>query len=245
MASFINSIRNITSDPWWFVKLVAYSAIVFYVLDQGYYQRNNPNYVVVYILLVVIGMGCASFMMHKNINNQRPILPSLFSIFHFIPKSIGASLVSLPGILLFILTANYLYNNFDFEPFVAFIVYLCVTLFFVPFILVPTVLYSVNGSFTDAFKISNIYEASGNFTVQFAGYLIQYFFIMGFATYLVYTTILEMLGDHVGLLILKSFVIVISFLSVFSFSSDLYQDVIPELKEKTKKRRKKFNKVNF
>ena len=44
MASFINSIRNITSDPWWFVKVVAYSAIVFYVLDQGYYQRNNPNY---------------------------------------------------------------------------------------------------------------------------------------------------------------------------------------------------------
>ncbi len=237
MASFINSIRNITSDPWWLVKVVVYSAIVFYVLDQGYYQRNNPNYAIAYIILAVIGMGCASFLMHKNINNERPILPSLFSIFELIGKSIGASLVALPGALLFLLVVNYLYDNFEFEPFVAFVVYLCVTLFFVPFIFVPTVLYSVNGSFTDAFKISNIYEASGNFTVQFAGYLLQYAFIMGFATYLIYTTILEMLGDHVGLLILKSFVIVLSFLSVFSFSSDLYQDVIPELKEKTKKRK--------
>ena len=71
MASFVNSIRNITSDPWWFVKVVVYSAIVFYVLDQGYYQRNNPNYVIAYVLLVVLGMGCASFLMHKNINNRR------------------------------------------------------------------------------------------------------------------------------------------------------------------------------
>ena len=211
MASFVNSIRNITSDPWWFVKVVVYSAIVFYVLDQGYYQRNNPNYVIAYVLLVVLGMGCASFLMHKNINNRRPILPSLFSIFDLIGKSIGSSLVALPGLLLFILSANYLYENFEFEPFVAFVVYLCVILFFAPFIFVPTVLFSVNGRFSDAFKLSNIYEASGNFTVQFAGYILQYAFIMGFATYLVYTTILEMLGDHVGLLILKAFVIVLSF----------------------------------
>ena len=239
MASFVNSIRNITSDPWWFVKVVVYSAIVFYVLDQGYYQRNNPNYVIAYVLLVVLGMGCASFLMHKNINNRRPILPSLFSIFDLIGKSIGSSLVALPGLVLFILSANYLYENFEFEPFVAFVVYLCVILFFAPFIFVPTVLFSVNGRFSDAFKLSNIYEASGNFTVQFAGYILQYAFIMGFATYLVYTTILEMLGDHVGLLILKAFVIVLSFLSVFSFCSDLYQDVIPELKEKVKKRKPK------
>ena len=239
MASFINSIRNLTSDPWWLVKIAAFSAIVFYVLDQGYYQRNNPNYVVVYILLTVLGMGVASFLMNKNINNRRPILPSLFSVFELIWKSIGASLVSLPGILLFLLSVNALYDNFEFEPFVAFVVYLCVTVFFVPFIFVPTVLYSVNGSFTDAFKFKHIYDASGNFTVQFAGYIIQYAFIMGFATYLVYITILEMLGDHVGLLVLKAIVIVISFLSVFSFSSDLYEDVIPTIQKKVKKKKRK------
>ena len=101
------------------------------------------------------------------------------------------------------------------------------------------VLYSVNGNLTDAFKFNIIYEASGNYTVQFASYLIQYVFIMGFATYLVYITILEMLGDHVGLLILKAVVIVISFLSVFSFSSDLYQDVIPEIKKRQDKKRRR------
>ena len=110
---------------------------------------------------------------------------------------------------------------------------------FVPFIFVPLVLYSVNGKLTDAFRFNLIYEASGNYTVQFASYLLQYALIMGFATNLVYITILEMLGDHVGLLILKAVVIVISFLSVFSYSSDLYQDVIPEIKEKTQKRQRK------
>lgn len=239
MASFINSIRNITSDPWWFVKLSFFSAVVFFVLDQGYYQSNNESYMIVYLLLCMFGFGCASFLMNRNINNRSPILPSFFNIPVLIKDSICASIVAIPGTVLFCLVVNYLYENFEFEPFVAFVVYLCVTLFFVSFIFVPMVLYSVNGNMSDAFKFNIIYEASGNYTVQFAGYLIQYAFIMGFATYLVYITILEMLGDHVGLLILKAVVIVISFLSVFSFSSDLYQDVIPELKKRQDKRMRK------
>ena len=56
MASFINSIRNITSDTWWFVKLAFFSAVVFFVLDQGYYQRNNDSYIVAYILLCMLGI---------------------------------------------------------------------------------------------------------------------------------------------------------------------------------------------
>lgn len=239
MASFINSIRNLTSDPWWFVKIAVFSTIVFYVLDQGYYQRNNPNYIYVYILLAVFGMGCASFLMNRNITNKTPLLPSLFSIPELLWKSVFASLVALPGTLIFLLIVNYVYENFEFEPFVAFVIYLCITLFFVSFIFVPLVLYSVRGSLNDAFRFKHIIDASGNFTVQFAGYLIQYAFIMGFATYLVYITILEMLGDHVGLLILKCVVIVISFLSVFSYSSDLYQDVIPEIKIPQKRKRGK------
>ena len=236
MASFINSIRNLTSDPWWFVKVSFFSAIVFLVLDQGYYNRENPNYVIVYIILAVFAMGTASILMHRNINNLSPILPSLFSIPELVIKSIGTSLVALPGLLLFGLSVNFVADNFEFEPFVSFVVYLCIVLFFVPFIFVPTVLYSVRGSFTDAFKIQAIIDAAGNYTVQFASYLLQYVFIIGFATYLIYTVILEMLGDHVGLLILKCVVIVLSFLSVFSYSSDLYVDVIPELKIKQKRK---------
>ena len=239
MASFINSIRNITSDTWWFVKLAFFSAVVFFVLDQGYYQRNNESYIVAYILLCMLGLGCAAFLMNRNINNRSPILPSFFNILGLIKDSIFSTIVAIPGTVFFGLVVNYIYNNYEFEPFVAFVIYLCVTLFFVPFIFVPLVLYSVNGKLTDAFRFNLIYEASGNYTVQFASYLLQYALIMGFATYLVYITILEMLGDHVGLLILKAVVIVISFLSVFSYSSDLYQDVIPEIKEKTQKRQRK------
>ena len=240
MASLINSIRNITSDSWWLVKIAVFSAIVFFVLDQGYYQRNNPNYIVAYIMLAVLGMGCASIMMHRNINNLSPILPSLFNIPEWILKSICSSIVVVPGVVLFGVSVNAIYSNFEFEPFVAFVVYLCVTLFFVPFIFVPVVLYSVNGKLADAFRFNLIYEASGNYTVQFAGYLIQYALIMGFSVYLVYFTISEMLGDHVGLLILKAVVIVISFFSVFSFSSDLYQDVIPEIPVKVKKKKRRY-----
>ena len=123
MASFINSIRNLTSDPWWLIKVTAYSAVVFYVLDQGYYFRNDQSYAAVYVLLAVLGLGCASFLIHQNINNKRPVLPGLFNVFGVVFKSIGSSLVALPGILLFLLSVNYLYSNFEFEPFVAFVVY--------------------------------------------------------------------------------------------------------------------------
>jgi len=237
MASLINSIRNVTSDPWWFVKLAFFSAIIFYILYNSYdYPAGNPNLTVIYIVISFLYLGCAAVCMHRNINNKNPFFPGLFSIPEVLIKSIGAAIAIIPGLLIYYACMTFVQNNFVFEPFVMGVIYICVTLFFSPFIFIPVVLYSVNGKITDAFRFNIIFEASGNFVVQFLSYMLQYALIFVTSTLVVYFLLLEMLGDHVSLLILKCIVIVLTFFSIFSYCSDLYGDVIPLIKEKKKQR---------
>ena len=241
MASLINSIRSIGSDPWWFVKLSMFSAALFFLIDENLnYPGGDPNLVPVFITVVAIMIGCAGVAMNRNINNKTPLFPSLFSIPEVIIKSILLSLIVLPGALIYYLAITFVQANFSFEDdFIYFVIYTCLTIFISPFIFVPAVLYSVNGKFTEALKINYLFEAAGNFAVQFASYLLQYCLIIGSFTILIYFLLYEMLGDHFSLLILASTVIVISFFSVFLFSSDLYQDVIPEIKDKRLEKQKK------
>ena len=240
MASLINSLRSIASDPWWVVKISFFVCILFFVMDNDLnYPNGNPALTPVYMVLFVIMLGCASIAMHRNINNKTPLFPSVFNIFEIISKSICATIAILPGMLIYSVVISFIQKNIMLEPFVMTVIYICVTLFFVPFIFIPVVLYSVNDSLIDAFNLKNIYEGSGNFTVQFLSYTLQFVFIMGVSTYVIYTLLLEMLGDNLSLLILKCIVIVISFFSVFIFCSDLYEDVIPELKKKQKKKLKR------
>lgn len=240
MASLINSVRSITSDSWWIVKLGLLSSVLFVVMDNDLnYPNGNPALVPVYAAIFVLMLGCASIAMHRNINNKIPLFPNLFNIPELIIKSIGATISILPGLLIYYTIVSFVQKNIVYETFVMSVIYICITLFFVPFIFIPVVLYSVNGKLTDAFNLKNIYEGSGNFAVQFLSYILQFIFIICVVTYLIYTVLLEMLGDHVSLLILKSIVIVISFFSVFIYCSDLYEDVIPELKKKEKKKLKR------
>ena len=239
MASLINSIRSITSDQWWFVKLGIFAAILFFVMDNDLnYPNGNPALTPVYIVIFVIMLGCASVAMHRNINNKTPLFPNMFNVFEIMNKSICSAIAILPGSLICYSCFYFIQKNILFESFVMFVMYLCVLLFFSPFIMIPVVLYSVNGSLFDAFNIKNIYEGSGNFVVQFLSYILQFIFFICLVTYCIYFFLLQMLGDHVGLLILKTIVIVISFFSLFIFCSDLYEDVIPELKKKKKQKPK-------
>ena len=235
MASLVNSLRNIASDPWWFVKIALFSAVIFYILYSSYdYQAVTPDLAVIYIVITVLFLGCAAVSMHRNINNKTPFFPGLFSIGEVLIKAIGASAAILPGFLLYYCCMTFVYKYVVLEPFVMGVIYLFVTLFFSPFVFVPAVLYSVNGRLTDAFNFGIIFNSSGNFTVQFLSYIIQYALIFVTMTLCVYFFILEMLGDNVGLLILKCVAIVLTFFSIFSYCSDLYGDVIPEIKEKKK-----------
>ncbi|MCD7779429.1 MAG: hypothetical protein LUH05_02005, partial [Candidatus Gastranaerophilales bacterium] len=86
-----------------------------------------------------------------------------------------------------------------------------------------------------------ILNASGNYVVQFLSYLIQYILILCSVTLCIYFLLLNMFGDHVSLLVLKSILIVISFFSIFIFSSELYGDVIPEIKVKKVKSKRKIS----
>lgn len=240
MASLINSLRSITSDPWWFVKIAIFSAVLFFVIDNDLnYPNGNPALTPLYIVIFVIMLGFASIAIHRNINNKTPLFPGVFDIFEIINKSICATIAILPGGLLCYVCIAFVGRNFAFEPFVMGVIYACILIFFVPFIFIPVVLYSVNGNLIEAFKLNNIYEGSGNFTVQFLSYLLQFAFFICLGTYCIYIFLLQMLGDHVSLLILKCVVIVVSFFSVFIFCSDLYEDVIPELKKKEKKKLKR------
>lgn len=240
MASLVNSIRSIASDPWWVVKLAFFSSVLFVVMDNDLnYPNGNPALVPVYISIAVIMLGCASIAMHRNLNNITPLFPSFFSVFEVINRSICSVIAILPGAAIYYFCISFVKTNFVFEPFVMGVIYTCITVFFAPFIFIPLVLYSVNGKLTDAFKLKNIFDGSGNFVVQFLSYIIQFVFIIGVFTFLIYTVLLEMLGDHVSLLILKCIVIVVSFFSVFIFCSDLYEDVIPEIKKKQKPKSKR------
>ncbi len=240
MASLINSLRSIASDPWWVVKISFFACILFFVMDNDLnYPNGNPALTPVYMVIFVAMLGCASIAMHRNINNKTPLFPSVFNIFEIISKSVCATIAILPGILIYSVVISFIQNKIVLEPFVMAVIYICVTLFFVPFIFIPVVLYSVNANLFDSFNFKNIYEGSGNFTVQFLSYLLQFAFFICLGTYCIYIFLLQMLGDHVSLLILKCVVIVVSFFSVFIFCSDLYEDVIPELKKKEKKKLKR------
>lgn len=237
MASLINALRSISGDPWWPVKLAVFMSVLFFLSDNNLnYPNGNPSLVPAFAVFWSLMLGTVVVTMHRNINNKTPLMPSLFNIFDIFIKSIGGLIAILPGSLLYYCAISFIQQNILFEPFVMAVIYICVTAFFSPFIFVPLVLFSAKGNILDAFRLKNIIDASGNFIVQFLSFVLQFAFIICTITYLFYITLLEMLGDHVSLLILKCIVIVISFFTFFIYCSDLYEDTIPEIKVKAKKK---------
>ncbi|MCD7739952.1 MAG: hypothetical protein LUH11_01195 [Candidatus Gastranaerophilales bacterium] len=237
MASLIDSIREIKTDPFWLIKIVFFSAILFAVLYISYdYEPDDTSILILEGALTLIFLGCASVAMNRNINNKSPLFPGLFDILEVIIKMIGSTIAILPGLLIYYMCIVFVHNNFNFEPFTMYLIYTGVTIIFSSFIFVPVVLYSAKGKLTDAFNIKNILNAAGNFSVQFMSFIIQYILIFCSITLLIYFTLLNMLGDNVSLLILKCIVIVVSFFSLFLFCSDLYGEVIiiPEPVKKKK-----------
>ncbi len=240
MASLINAVRSICGDPLWIIKLGIFAAVLVVLYDNNLdFPNGNPQLVPLFAFVYLLMFGSAVVTMHRNINNKTPLLPGPFSILDIIIKSLGGLVAVLPASLLYYVAIEYIRQNIVFEPFVMTVIYIIVTAIFSPFIFVPLVLFSAKGNIIDAFKIKNILDASGNFVVQFLSFILQYAFIVCTVTYLVYITLLEMLGDHISLLILKCIVIVISSFIFLIYCSDMYQDVIPEIKEKTPKKLKR------
>lgn len=240
MANIINAIRNISSDTWWFVKIVVMAAPIFYFFENTSPATFDFNSFVPYLgLFSVLYLGVAAVLMNRNIQNKSPLMPSLFSIPEYIVKSIGLSIVSIPTYILYFMSMAFVYNNVELETYMMVIIYVAVTLLFAPFIFIPSVLYSVNGKVTEAFNFKIILECGGNFCVQFLSFLLQYVFTILLVAGLFFHWFKNMLEDPMLLNVTVSITIVVSFLTLYSYCSDMYGDVIAHLPEKKKKKKSK------
>lgn len=240
MASLINAVRSMCGDPLWIVKLGIFAAVLVFLYDDNLnFPNGNPQLVPLFIAVYLLMFGCGVVTMHRNINNKSPLIPGPLCILDIILKALGGAIAVLPASFLYYVSIEYIRQNIVFEPFIMAVIYIIVTAFFAPFIFVPLVLFSARGNILDAFRIKNILDSSGNFIVQFLSFILQYAFIICTVTYLIYVTLLEMLGDHISLLILKCIVIVISAFAFMIYCSDMYQDIIPAIKEKASKKSKR------
>ncbi len=243
MANIVNALRNVSSDSWWFIKILVMAVPIFYFFEYTSPATFDFNSFVPYLVVFsVLYLGVAAVMMHRNIQNKAPLLPSLFTLPEYIVKSIGLSIVSLPMYVLYFMSMTFVYNTVELETYLMVIIYVAITLLFAPFIYIPSVLYSVNGKITEAFNFKIIFECGGNFCVQFLSFLLQYVFTIFFVTMLFFHWFKNMLEDPLLLNITVSLSIVLSFLTLYSYCADMYGDTIAQLPEKQKK--KKFKTVD-
>lgn len=240
MASVWNALRNISSDSWWAVKILVLAIPVYFIVDGTFLSAlTEEEKLIVYLILGALYLGFVGVLMHRNINNKTPLMPSLFSIPELIVKSICMSIISLPLFAIYFACINAIYTHVIFEPFIMLVIYICVTLFFSPFLFIPAVLYAVNGKISDAFNFKCIFEGGGNFSVQILSFAIQYAFTIFFASFLFYQLFLNMVSDSTALNIIVSIASVLSFLTFYSFCSDMYNEQIPPLPEKKVKKKLK------
>jgi hypothetical protein len=235
MASLINSIRNISSDTFWVLKLSIFVVALFFLKDKDLnYPTGDPNLVPFFIFVYFVMLGFAGVAMHRNIHNKTPLFPNIFDLPELVWMAVGGTITVLPASFLYYVAFNFVNTNFVFDDFIMFVINLVLLLVFTPFIFTPFVLFTVNRNLFQAFNIMNILEGAGNFIVQAGAYILQYIFTIGILTMLFYYLFVGMLGDHMILLVLKCIVIVISFFSILLYCSDLYEDVIPAIKVKNK-----------
>lgn len=232
----INSIRNLTSDSLWFIKLAVYAAPIFYFLNYDMAKKlTSQDILYVILILSTVYFGTAAFIMHKNIVNESPILPSLFTLPSLIKDMVFASILSIPVVCITYYLALLIISNFQSEPVVFWIVTVCLALFISPFLLIPITLYSARRKFTDAFKVSIFVDCAGNFIVSFLTFVLIGIFVFGCSWAVLYYGLVYMLTDSTLVNMINSFYIVLVFFSLYSFCSDCYGEVISKIKEKKKK----------
>ena len=82
MASIINAFRNIISDSSWFLKVVLMAVPVFTVLNYMLGQSGGIDEKTIALAggVLCLYIGCGTYMMNRNINNNSPILPNILGI---------------------------------------------------------------------------------------------------------------------------------------------------------------------
>ena len=238
MAGAIAAYRNVTNDPLWMIKIPILSIPLFlYFYDSKMITTIFRSEYIYLAILYVFYLGVSSVMIHRNIRNKVPILPSFFSVFSVMGRMIGCFIVSfVPTVLLIV--SMFLIDNFfeGYEYFIIIILKIIAALILFPFICIPVVIYSVNGNLIDLFKVKNIFSLSGDFMSSFIGYIFQCTFLFGVFTFIIKGTF-YLIWDNkfIGIPILYSIVSVMLFLMFFSWASDLYGQIIPEIPEKKRR----------
>ena len=238
MANAINAMKNITSDKIWFIKVAVLAIPVYaYLTEDNFIPMFFVTDLNFWVVLSLLYLGVSSVLIHRNLKNKVPILPSFFDIIDVIRRSICSAIVALPGLASLFAVLYLLHTYFQYlsENLMFWAHVLCI-LILLPFIIVPIVIYSVNGKLTDIFRVRNLQSASGDFIISFILFIIQYALTLGVFTYLVYAAFKSFYGENfIGIPILFAFVITFTFLAVFSWAADLYEQVIPAIEEKQRR----------
>lgn len=232
MSGVINAFRNITSDPLWIIKIAVYSIplYLYFAYKKAVLSLFIHDYIF-YVALSVFYIGISSILMNRNIHNKRPILPFFLDLFEFIVKTIGSVLASLPILMIICYLIYFIDNTLVLrDASVLNIVKISAVVLLFPFVCMPVVIFSANGKLIDVIKSFHVFFDCGSFIENFLLFLIQSIFTMGITVILIYFAIKQYIGlDSVYAYAFYSFSVSLYILMFFSWASDLYGDVIPEI----------------
>ena len=238
MAGVITAFKNITSDPLWFVKIGVFSIPLYlFFTDKKLILSFFPDEFIFYLVLGCFYLGISSVLINRNINNKSPILPFILDIIELIKKTIGAVISTIPSLVIIVLLLHFIDTSLNLkEIYIMNIIKISVVVLMFPFLCIPVVIYSARGKILDVIRSSRIFFDSGSFIEHFLWFLIQSIFIVGIASFLLYMGLKQYVGtNNIYVYILYSFLITLYILMIFSWASDLYGDVIPEVKDKNRK----------
>ncbi len=241
MAGIIDSLRNISTDMWWFPKLLCLGYLAFLLIfNIDYLMAHQQSLIALASITSVLFMGSVSILMKRNINNEAPILPGILDFPELILRSVITTLFMAPASLFLYFILKYLIENPFFEQPIHGIIIGFVTLIFTPFIFIPTVLFAARSKIKDGFRFDLILKGGGDFIVKILLYIIQVFFFLYIPSFLFYLAIKAMMGEESSVIYMFiGFAMTVTFFSFFSYISDLYEESIPVIKSKKIK-----NKVN-
>ncbi len=235
MASLVNAIRNLEGDRFWLFKTLIFASPIMLIYKNEAFINNSINIkIIILALILILHMGCGIIISNRNINNKSPILPNLFAIHEIILHGIVSFLLAAPSIVVAYLLFQFIINSLtEVENLYVYIILSVILIITVPFFVIPSILYSVRYKINDALNFNIILKASGNVSVSFVSFIIQYALIFIIASYVIFLLIKAMMGE-VNLILngFISFLITMSYFIFISFCSDLYEDVIPPVKSK-------------
>ncbi len=232
MASLIGTIRSSLGDQWWFLKAAVAVYVLYFTVNQAHQFIAADMLVIFYGIVGILFLGYAAVSMNRNINNNYPLYPGISNILDIIIKSIGSIFTVLTGLLI-TWSIIYLLSIISVPNTVKNIFYVLAVLFMTPFTIIPLVLYSARGKFTDAFRLGIIFSSAGNFIMNFILFALQFAVVFVLSYICLAQFLNQMFGaNHISVEILRYLYYVISFFTSMVYFSDLYDDVIPKIESK-------------